>query len=302
MNAFVIVSSPGKGTRTHEWTSTVASSPGDLAFFYWGPPYQEITAIGLVREKPKVKAGDWFCDFWVRTLATPLGFREGGTGTVLQTWYEQEPLHQHKQPLEPPIVAELVRQIIKANQHLRPWLQKWWLMWATAKGIDKTVGSENDEDRTSTNQLRSAEECIDGEGYFESRSADDERERKLREIVQRRGQPDFRVRLIEAYGGRCAVTGCDAVPALEASHVTPYLGPESNHVSNGLLLRADIHTLFDLDLIGIDPSSLRIAVSEQLLGTCYEEMEGNLLSVSSDSSLHPNKAALQQRWERFQSY
>jgi predicted restriction endonuclease len=80
----------------------------------------------------------------------------------------------------------------------------------------------------------------------------DERQRKLREIGDCRGQPEFRNRLIAAYGGVCAVTGCNAVAALEACHLAPYSGAQSNHVTNGLLLRADIHTLFDLDLIGIE--------------------------------------------------
>jgi predicted restriction endonuclease len=85
----------------------------------------------------------------------------------------------------------------------------------------------------------------------------------------------------------------------EAAHITPYLGPESNHVSNGLLLRADIHTLLDLDLIGIDPVSLKLVVAEQLRGTCYDEMDGQELNVPDDAALAPNKEALQQRWAKF---
>lgn len=60
-------------------------------------------------------------------------------------------------------------------------------------------------------------------GYFSPSpsSFTGERERRLREVVVRRGQPEFRSRLIAAYGGRCAVTGCDALAALEAAHITP---------------------------------------------------------------------------------
>ena len=67
------------------------------------------------------------------------------------------------------------------------------------------------------------------------------------------------------------------------------------------MLRADIHTLLDLDLIGIDPESLTVVVAEQLRGTCYEEMDGQELIVPEDAALAPNKEALQQRWERFTS-
>jgi hypothetical protein len=57
-----------------------------------------------------------------------------------------------------------------------------------------------------------------------------------------------------SYQGRCAVTSCDAGAALEGAHLRPYRGPESNDVTNGLLLRADIHTLFDLRLLAPDPA------------------------------------------------
>ena len=155
-------------------------------------------------------------------------------------------------------------------------------------------------DGSCTPQLKSLAAKADDEGYFEPSTLGDERERSLREVVQRRGQPEFRKKLIKASDGRCAITGCDALSALEAAHITPYLGSESNHVTNGLLLRADIHTLFDLNLIGIDPESLTVVVAEQLRATCYEEMNGQNLTVPDDEDLAPNKEALQQRWERFQ--
>jgi len=152
-----------------------------------------------------------------------------------------------------------------------------------------------------TSRLRQTASRAEDEGYFEARNLEDERERKLGEIVHRRGQPEFRAKLIDAYGGCCAVTASDAVQALEAAHITPYLGPQSNHISNGLLLRADIHTLFDLDLLGIDPDSLTVVLSEQLQGTCYEELNGKKLMVPDDPASQPSKVALEHMWKRFQS-
>jgi hypothetical protein len=103
-------------------------------------------------------------------------------------------------------------------------------------------------------------------GEAESPPADDydARLRAYRNIVARRGQPAFRAALLEAYGEKCAITGCDAAAALEAAHLRPYRGPESNKVSNGLPLRADIHTLLDLRLIAIEPATRAIAVSKAL--------------------------------------
>lgn len=136
-------------------------------------------------------------------------------------------------------------------------------------------------------------------GYFDAADTEDERDRRLREIVQRRGQPEFRIRLIDAYSGRCAVTGCDAVEALEAAHIMPYSGEKSNHVANGLLLRADIHTLFDLNLLGIEPDSQTIVLSANLLRTCLKELNGKQLTCPADGRLHPSKEALRERWQQF---
>lgn len=55
--------------------------------------------------------------------------------------------------------------------------------------------------------------------------------------------------VLDAYGGQCAITGSDAGPALEAAHPRPYRGVDSNVISDGLPLRGDIHTLFDLGLL-----------------------------------------------------
>jgi predicted restriction endonuclease len=114
-------------------------------------------------------------------------------------------------------------------------------------------------------------------------------------------QPDFRNGLIEAYGGRCAVTGCDAVAALEAAHIVPYTGTESQQISNGLLLRADIHTLFDLDLICIDPRTLAVALAAVLHGTSYADLDGRGLSLPQNPADHPSREALALRWERIQT-
>ena len=80
-----------------------------------------------------------------------------------------------------------------------------------------------------------------------------ELERLLQEVRRRLGQTEFRSALVDAYNSECAVTGCDVVDALEAAHLIPFCESESNVASNGLLLRADIHTLFDRHLIGINP-------------------------------------------------
>lgn len=150
------------------------------------------------------------------------------------------------------------------------------------------------------NDLKAASEKLIDEGYFDPTDAKDERDRKLREIVQRRGQPKFRDDLIAAYGGRCAVTGCDVLQALEAAHISPYLGERSNHVSNGLLLRADIHTLFDLGLFAIEPSTLKVKISDSLKVTSVGDLHDQELTVPIGVAFNPSIAALECRWQQFQ--
>lgn len=82
------------------------------------------------------------------------------------------------------------------------------------------------------------------------------------EISRRRGQRAFRAALIEEFGGQCAFSGCRTAEALEAAHIVPFAKKVSHDVSEAFLLRADLHTLFDLHLISVNPKSRRIEVSE----------------------------------------
>lgn len=127
----------------------------------------------------------------------------------------------------------------------------------------------------------------------------DARLRTYREIVARQGQSAFRAELMDAYRGRCAVTGCDVPAALEAAHLHPYRGPESNTVANGLLLRADIHTSLDLRLLAFDPTSRRVILSKQLAGTQYEVFSGSVIADPAERSQRPSQDALERAWLNF---
>jgi len=143
---------------------------------------------------------------------------------------------------------------------------------------------------------------VDQEVAAEGRAPDDDydaRRRVVREIVARWGQPGFRAVLREAYRGRCAITGYDAAEALEAAHLRPYRGPESNVVNNGLLLRADIHTLFDLPLLAVDPVTRSVVVSKLLAGTHYEGLSGSQLAEPAEARQRPDQEALEKAWQRF---
>lgn len=129
-------------------------------------------------------------------------------------------------------------------------------------------------------------------GAFDPTSVEDARKRTLLSIVQRQGRPAFRKRLLAAYHGRCAITGCRIEALLEAAHIIPYKGQNTNHLGNGILLRADLHTLFDLHWIAIDDLTMRVLVSSKLNGSEYERYRGKAIRIPRQSGRRPSSDAL----------
>jgi putative restriction endonuclease len=79
----------------------------------------------------------------------------------------------------------------------------------------------------------------------------------------RLGQDSFKAVVLDAYHRRCAVTGTHIPPVLQAAHIRPVSEGGEHRLDNGLLLRSDIHTLFDRGYLGIDPR-FRLHVSSRL--------------------------------------
>jgi putative restriction endonuclease len=113
----------------------------------------------------------------------------------------------------------------------------------------------------------------------------------------RLGQGAFRLLTLENYGERCCITGENTVPVLEAAHIRPIARDGDHALSNGLLMRADLHILYDRGLIGVDPD-YRIRVSggirEQYLnGKVYYAHDGaELRSLPEDEALQPDRERL----------
>ena len=128
------------------------------------------------------------------------------------------------------------------------------------------------EDRLVTRQRAAAvEEPRFGEAYL---------------ARTRLGQGAFRTLVTDAYHRRCAVTGERSLPALEAAHIRSHAAQGPNRTQNGLLLRADIHRLFDDGYVTIDPD-LRFVVSPRLReefenGRAYYALAGRALANVPD--------------------
>ncbi len=130
------------------------------------------------------------------------------------------------------------------------------------------------------------------EDPFDPIGLEDARQRVLASIVRRQGGRAFRESLLVAYGRACAISGCTITAILEAAHIVPYRGPETNHVQNGLLLRADLHTLFDLGLLTVDSPSRTIVVADELRSSEYGVFHGSKLRATTSPALAPSASAL----------
>jgi len=116
-------------------------------------------------------------------------------------------------------------------------------------------------------------------------------------VRPRLGQGAFRVAVTEAYTRACAVTGEHSLPALEAAHIKPYSEGGPHSVSNGLLLRSDIHRLFDHGYVTIT-ADLRFEVSRRLKddfenGRSYYPLRNEPIHLPKDPCNRPDKEMIE---------
>jgi uncharacterized protein YjbI with pentapeptide repeats len=122
-------------------------------------------------------------------------------------------------------------------------------------------------------------------------------------IQNRQGQAEFRQELLKQYKCRCAITGCSIIGVLEAAHVIPYsVSQQENKPENGILLRADLHTLFDLNLIVIDPVSKRIEIDEILCRSEYQKFHGLILPSYEEFGVCPEYNYLKWRYDNYGNF
>jgi putative restriction endonuclease len=117
-------------------------------------------------------------------------------------------------------------------------------------------------------------------------------------IRPRLGQGAFRVLVTDTYKRRCAITQERTLPALEAAHIRPYGDGGEHEARNGLLLRRDIHSLFDAGYVTVTPE-LRFEVSRRIReefdnGRHYYELHGQPIFAPADALRRPDPGAL--RW------
>jgi len=114
-------------------------------------------------------------------------------------------------------------------------------------------------------------------------------ENRYREVLSRvrMGQGAFRVEVLDGYHRRCAITGEKTLPVLEAAHIKPYAEEGPHALSNGLLLRSDMHKLFDDGYLTVTPD-LKVEVSKRIReefenGKEYYRFHGEPLMILPDN-------------------
>lgn len=99
----------------------------------------------------------------------------------------------------------------------------------------------------------------------------------------RKGQAAFRASLLEAFGEVCAFTGPMPATVLDAAHLYSYADQAKHHDFGGLLLRKDVHRLFDLGEIAINPKTLTLDVTPETRAyPVYDQLHGRSLTVTLD--------------------
>lgn len=115
-------------------------------------------------------------------------------------------------------------------------------------------------------------------------------------VRPRLGQGAFRILVTDIYRRRCAVTGERTLPALDAAHIKPYGDGGEHEAPNGILLRRDIHSLFDAGYVTVTPN-LRFEVSRRIReefenGKHYYALQGQEIELPHEARYRPDQCAL----------
>lgn len=141
-----------------------------------------------------------------------------------------------------------------------------------------------------------------GEGFIAGLANDDGINMPLEvsasAIRVRRGEVRLRNQLIRDYRSECAISGKCAKDLLEVAYVAPYPAGDVHSTRNTVLLRTDLHTMWDLNLIGVDPDTMEVHISDKMRGTYYESFVGAKLALPRDGA-PIDAVALKERWQHF---
>lgn len=185
-------------------------------------------------------------------------------------------------------LAVIIQEKPKPNPQYRVWglakVDSWdngyfKLIGYDANGNISTSASDLDYSQLPSTFLNVAEETSEADDLIPPPlDLTDARKKIDASIRLRQGGAKFRKKGLKNFSGRCAVTGFNVASVLEAAHIVPYLGEQTNTPDNCLILRADIHTLFDRQLLGVCSKTLTVRLADELKNSPYGDLEGRPIS------------------------
>lgn len=200
-----------------------------------------------------------------------------------------------------------------ATHDLKAWFKnvqsgpsrRYFLIWKgeklDAKAIAKSALRENGheyEDWHTDPIIDALEEIgctiwdVERDGQFDQDAATTY---EITKRLARNGQQRFRGDALRLWGDRCAVSGVTIDRALEAAHIVPHTESGQMDAQNSIVLRADLHRLFDSNMMAINPSDMSVNFAERARKS-YAEFEGKAIS-SPDGG--PKVSAFEARWQIF---
>jgi hypothetical protein len=240
-------------------------------------PVQLNDFLGLVSDQLNLRRTE--DRYWYSRLLAMLDQIHLGKSWISIYWNDQDGRHEFNKLYPDPGVALFLETTSKGQRRL--------------ERLQKNSSRERTQHEKTTTTIKTVREQLKKSNFEGARSTEKMIEKIAKAIAARRGQSEFRQRLLDTYR-KCLITGCDAVDALEAAHIRPYAGGGTFDLSNGLLLRADIHTLFDLGLIAVNADNMTAIVAWALKKTDYGQFDGKILQFPKGCKNRPNKEALRE--------
>ncbi|MGV8841078.1 MAG: HNH endonuclease [Bauldia sp.] len=293
----------------HEWFDFLAAQPGLREANFWRPSPQALQAIGAGElfvfrlKSPRDRIGGFGVLSTSTVLPLQMAWEAFGTANGVPTYDALRNLiRRYRAPEVVGPSTNIGCNALVDTVFLPPEL--WFEVpegWSRNIVWGKRFSTDNEQGRRLWDRLHDAAQAsLVGTlgGFSEPRYG----EPTL--IAPRLGQGAFRLAVTEAYGRQCALTTGKVLPALDAAHIVPYGEGGTHAKSNGILLRKDIHSVFDAGYATID-TDYRFVVSDKVRevfnnGEEYRRLHGVKMRLPAALADRPDRALL--TWHNYNRY
>ena len=206
-------------------------------------------------------------------------------------YYRRSPIADHENPTIGCIM--LAEPFFWNREDWIPSPEDFKLNTVTGKGYDSETGTGKELWEAVSARLMQSRPSVLEPGTATVAAIETHGFGKPQLILPRLGQGLFRTLVTDAYSRRCAITGERTLPVLDAVHIKPYSLVKRHEVPNGLLMRSDLHRLFDGGYLSVNPKDRRIIVSKRIKeefenGKDYYKLQGQVLREPNEAWAKPS--------------